>query len=83
MAVGPAAFTSGAALLDFSSLATGTEVNGLLVNGVQFSYTVGGSPLNGGVEIDGGPGATNNISPQNIVSLGNDTAFQVYCCPRL
>jgi hypothetical protein len=75
IAVGPAAFPAGAALLDFATLSTGTEVNGLTVNGVQFSYTVGGSPLNGAVEIDGGPGTTNNITPPNIVSVGNDTGI--------
>ena len=71
IAVGPAAFPAGAALLDFATLSTGTEVNGLIVNGVQFSYTVGGSPLNGVVRIDGGPGTTNNITPPNIVSVND------------
>jgi hypothetical protein len=75
IAVGPAAFPAGAALLDFATLSTGTEVNGLTVNGVQFSYTVGGSPLNGAVQIDGGPGTTNNITPPNIVSVGDDTGI--------
>jgi hypothetical protein len=73
--VGPEAFPAGAALLDFATLSTGTEVNGLTVNGVQFSYTVGGSPLNGAVQIDGGPGTTNNITPPNIVSVGDDTGI--------
>jgi len=73
IAVGPAAFPAGAALLDFATLSIGTEVNGLTLNGVQFSYTVGGSPLNDAVLIGGGPGITNNITPQNIVSVGNDT----------
>ena len=75
VAAGPGAFPAGATLLDFTGLATGTEVNGLVVNGVRFSYTVGGSPLNGAVQIDGGPGATNNIAPQNIVSVGNSTGI--------
>ena len=75
MAVGPAAFPAGAALLDFTTLSTGTEVNGLIVSGVQFSYTVGGSPLNGAVLIDGGPGTTNNITPPNIVSVGDNTGI--------
>ncbi len=75
IAVGPGAFPAGATLLDFATLSNGTEVNGLTVNGVQFSYTVGGSPLNGAVQIDGGPGTTNNITPPNIVSVGNDTGI--------
>lgn len=73
IAIGPAAFPAGSTLLTFTGLADGTEVNGLTVSGVQFSYTVGGSPLNGAVVIDGGPGPTNNISPPNIVSVGNNT----------
>jgi len=73
VAVGPAAFPSGSALLDLTGLADGTEVNGLTVNGVHFSYTVGGSPLSGAVVIDGGPGITNNIAPPNIVSVGDNT----------
>jgi hypothetical protein len=75
VAVGPGAFPAGTTLLDFGALSTGAEVNGLNVNGVQFSYTVGGSPLNGAVQIDGGPGTTNNITPQNIVSIGNNTGI--------
>src|ERR1035437_1930842 len=61
--VGP--FT-GSSLITFTGLATGTEVNGLVVSGVLFTYTVGGSPLNGALQIDGGPGITNNVAPPNI-----------------
>jgi hypothetical protein len=68
VAVGPGAFPA-SPVLNFSTLATGTEVNGLVVNGVQFTYSLG----NGIVIIDGGPGVTNNITPQNIVSIGNNT----------
>ena len=73
--VGIAAFPAGPPAVDFSNLADGTEVNGLTVNGFMFSYVVGGSPLNGSVIIDGGPGTTNNIMPPNIVSTptGNIT----------
>lgn len=73
IAVGPEAFPADPMLLDFATLSTGTEVNGLIVNGVQFSYTMGGSPTNGVLRIDGGPGITNNITPSNIVSVGGDT----------
>jgi hypothetical protein len=69
MAVGPGAFPAGSPLLTFNGLATGTEVNGLVVSGVTFSYTIDGTPTNGLVEIDQGPGPTNNIDPPNIVSL--------------
>jgi hypothetical protein len=69
MAVGPGAFPGSALLTTFTGLADGTEVNGLLVNGLGFSYSLG----NGHVIIDGGPGPTNNISPPNIVSIGNPT----------
>src|SRR5258707_327212 len=72
VAVGLGAFGAATTLIDFTGLADGTEVNGLTVNGVLFSYVVGGSPLNGSVVIDGGPGTTNNITPPNIVSLGDN-----------
>jgi len=69
MPVGIAAFGVGSTLTTFTGLANGTEVNGLIVDGIQFNYSLG----NGLVIIDGGPGPTNNISPPNIVSIGNDT----------
>src|SRR5258708_18701288 len=75
VAVGLGAFGAGTTLIDFTGLADGTEVNGLTVNGVLFNYLVGGSPLNGAVVIDGGPGTTNNITPPNIVSLGDNTGI--------
>src|SRR5258708_10411810 len=75
VAVGLGAFGSGTTLIDFTGLPEGTEVNGLTVNGVQFNYIVGGSPLSGAVVIDGGPGITNNITPPNIVSIGDDTGI--------
>jgi hypothetical protein len=53
--------------ITFTGLANGTEVNGLTVSGVLFSYSLG----NGMVAIDGGPGVTNNINPPNIE--GNST----------
>src|SRR3954469_7936896 len=79
--VGPGAFPGGSTLIPFDGLADGTEVNGLSVDGVLFTYTVGGIPLNGGVVIDGGPGTTNNISPPNIVSVGNNTGTLTLVLP--
>jgi PEP-CTERM motif-containing protein len=81
MAIGPGAFPSGSLLIDFTGLANGTEVNGLSVGGVGFTYTVGGIPTNGAVIIDGGPGTTNNISPPNIVSVGNNTGILAMTLP--
>jgi PEP-CTERM motif len=81
MAIGPGAFPSGSLLIDFTGLANGTEVNGLSVGGVGFTYTVGGIPTNGAVIIDGGPGTTNNISPPNIVSVGNNTGILAITLP--
>jgi len=75
IAVGPAAFPTGATLIDFQTVPTGTEVNGLVINGVTFSYAVGGVPLNDAVVIGDGPGITNNIFPPNIVSIGNGTGI--------
>ena len=67
--VGVGAFGAGSTLTTFAGLADGTEVNGLIVNGIQYSYSLG----NGQVIIDGGPGTTNNITPPNVVSFGNNT----------
>jgi PEP-CTERM motif len=67
--VGVGAFGPGSTLTTFTGLPDGTEVNGLVVDGIQFSYSLG----NGQVIIDGGPGVTNNIAPPNIVSIGNDS----------
>ena len=68
VAVGPGAFPA-SPVLNFAGLADLTEVNGLIVSGVQFTYSLG----NGLVVIDGGPGTTNNVTPPNIVSIGNNT----------
>jgi hypothetical protein len=70
MTAPPAAFPGGSPLLTFDGLLTNLEVNGLNVSGVSFAVVVGGAPTNGRVVIDGGPGVTNNVAPQNIVSVG-------------
>lgn len=69
--IGPGAFPPGTVPITFTGLATGTEVNGLTVGGILFNYSLG----NGHVIIDGGPGVTNNVNPQNIVSIGNATGI--------
>jgi hypothetical protein len=79
MSVGIGAFGAGSTLTTFTGLATGTEVNGLVVDGITFQYSLG----NGQVIIDGGPGVTNNISPQNIVSIGNSTGVMTMLLPSL
>ncbi len=71
ISVGPGAFPAGTTPITFTGLPTGTEVNGLTVGGVLFNYSLG----NGQVIIDGGPGVTNNINPQNIVSIGNNAGI--------
>src|SRR5215831_11433183 len=77
MPIGEGAFPGSALLVDFSGLADGTEVNGLVVDGVGFSYSLG----NGQVDIDGGPGNTNNIEPPNIVSIGDNTGSLTIALP--
>ena len=72
VAVGQGTFAS-SPVIDFAGLATGTEVNGLVVNGITFNYLIGGVPTNGQVGIDDGPGTTNNVAVPNIVSIGNNT----------
>lgn len=71
VSIGPGAFPPGTTPITFTGLPTGTEVNGLTVGGILFNYSLG----NGHVIIDGGPGVTNNVSPQNIVSIGNPTGI--------
>jgi hypothetical protein len=71
--IGPLNFASGATTLDFSALATGTEVNGLIVDGVLFQVTKNGSSSNGIVIVDSGPGTTGNIAPPNLVSIADPT----------
>ena len=66
-AVPIAAFPAGSTILTFAGLVDGTEVNGLTLGGVLFTYSLG----NGNVVIDGGPGVTNNVAPPNIVSVGS------------
>ena len=77
MSVGPGAFPPTSTLITFAGLADGTEVNGLTVGGVSFAYSLG----NGAVIIDGGPGVTNNVSPPNIVSVGNNTGTLTITLP--
>ncbi len=69
--VGPGAFGAGSTLVTFAGLADGTEINGLSVGGLQFTYSLG----NGQVIIGPGPGITNNIAPPHIVSIGNPTGI--------
>jgi len=69
--VGIGAFGPGSTLTTFTGLPDGTEVNGLVVGGIQFSYSLG----NGQLDIDDGPGITSNINPPNIVSIGNNSGI--------
>jgi PEP-CTERM motif len=77
ISVGVAAFGPGSTLTTFTGVADGTEVNGLTIDGILFQYSLG----NGAVLIDGGPGVTNNISPPNIVSVGNNTGVLTLTLP--
>lgn len=81
MAVDPAAFVK-SPVVDFTGLASGTEVNGLTVNGILFHYLLGSTSTNGQVNIAGGPGITNNIAPPDIVSIGNNTGTLTLTLPR-
>ncbi len=60
---------STAQVIDFSTLADGTDANGLLTGGVLFTVLQSGTPTDGLVIVDGGPGTTNHIVPPNLVSL--------------
>ena len=71
----PNNFAPGATSLDFSSTASGTEVNGLFIGNVLFQVTENGVATNGVVIVDAGPGTTNNIAPPNLVSLSNPSGL--------
>jgi hypothetical protein len=75
--VGIGAFGAGSTLITFAGLADLTEVNGLIVTGTQFSYSLG----NGQLVIDGGPGTTNNIAPPNITAIGNSSGILTILLP--
>ena len=77
VAVPVSAFPVSATLLTFNGLADGVEVNGLVLGGITFSYSLG----NGNVVIDGGPGTTNNVNPQNVVSIGNPSGVLTLILP--
>ena len=72
IAIERSAFPGSSPVLGFDGLTLGTEVNGLTVAGVRFSYAVGGMPLSGALQISSGPGTTNNISAPAIGSLGDN-----------
>ena len=77
------AFFTGDPVTTFTGLATGTEVNGLTVNGITYHYLLGAVPTNGQVIIDGGPGVTNHVDPPNIVSVGDNSGTLMLTLPSL
>jgi hypothetical protein len=79
IAIGVGDFGAGSTLTTFTGQANNAEVNGLVVDGILFQYSLG----NGAVILDGGPGATNNISPLNIVSIGANTGVLSMTLPSL
>lgn len=79
MPISIGAFPAGSTLLTFDGYATGTEVNGLIVSGVQFQYSLG----NGKLLMGGGPGVTNNIYPQNITAGGPGVGTLKLTLPNL
>ena len=79
IAIGPNDFPPGTTVITFDGLNDGTEVNGLTVDGVLFTYSLG----NGQVVIDGGPGVTNNVNPPNVVSVGDPTGTMGLFLPGL
>lgn len=73
----------GATLIDFGTNQTLAPINGQVISGVTFGYTLNGSPSIDAV-IGGDPGPTNNITPAHVVnSLGNDGAVLSLLFPSL
>ena len=77
--VGADAFGAGSTLTTFTGLADGTEVNGIVVDGITFQYSLADDH----VIINGGPGETNNVSPQNVVSIGDPVGVLTMVLPSL
>jgi hypothetical protein len=77
MAVGTDAFPAASTLITFTGQADNTEVNGLSVDGILFSYSLGDDIL----IIDGGPGVTDHIDPPNIVAVGNPSGILTLTLP--
>lgn len=76
------AFSLNSPIVDFANLPFATDINGLSFGGITFSYLVGGSPSDGQVTINTGPGATNNLSSPSAVSTGTATGTVVMILPR-
>jgi hypothetical protein len=81
--IGVGAFGPGSTLTTFTGLADNTQVNGLIVNGILFQYSLPNTLPFGPVIIDGGPGVTNNITPPNIVSIGDNTGVLTLTFPSV
>lgn len=79
IAIGVGDFGAGSTLTTFNGQVNGAEVNGLVVDGILFQYSLG----TGDVILDGGPGTTNNITPLNIVSVGDNTGVLSMTLPSL
>ena len=77
--IGVGGFGAGSTLTTFNTAPNGAEVNGLVVDGITYQYSLG----NGFVRIDGGPGTTNNVAPLNVVSVGNNTGVLTLMLPSL
>jgi len=68
-----AAFPLASTSISFSAIPVGTDLNDIAMLGASFSYVSDGAPNRGVVEIQSGPGATNNITSPSAVSSGNNT----------
>jgi PEP-CTERM motif len=73
----------GATLIDFGTNQTLAPINGQVISGVTFGYTINGIASTDAI-IGGEPGITNNITPANVVNeLGNDGAVLSLLFPSL
>jgi hypothetical protein len=63
-AITPAA--AGPVQVDFGPISTNAPINGQTINGVGFSFSIGGIPSTDATVTFTGPGNTNNITPANV-----------------
>ena len=80
IAIGSGAFGPGSTLTTFTGVPNGTEVNGMIVDGITFSWSLG----NGKLVVTGPLPATNNLSGNAISkSMGPSSGILTLTFPSL
>jgi len=84
IAIGVGVFGPGSTLTTFTGLSNGTEVDGLVVDGIMFDYSLGvGHVIIAAGPFAAGPRITNNVAPPTVVSIGNSSGMLTLFFPSL